>query len=300
MTIFRRLRGSALLCALAYLLCELIARPHAEMGICDDWSYIFTAHRLADTGHIAYNGWATAMIGWQLYLGAAFIKLFGFSFTTVRMSTLVVATLTTFLLQRTLVRAGISERNAVFGTLAFVLSPLFMVLSVTYMTDIPGLFAVILCVYGCLRSLQANTPRSTLLWLYFAVLTNVLCGTSRQIAWLGVLVMVPSTLYDLHTERRVPRRSVVAASAITLFGWLSVFVILHWFNHQPYSLPEHIIPNTFSLPYILFQFFSLFLEIPFLLLPVVLLFFAALRSSSRRALTFVGVAALVYLLLVFH
>jgi hypothetical protein len=31
------------------------------------------------------------MLGWQLYLGAAFIKLFGFSSTAVRMGTLLAA-----------------------------------------------------------------------------------------------------------------------------------------------------------------------------------------------------------------
>ena len=61
------------------------------MGICDDGPYIFVAKNLASTGHITYNGWSEAMLGWQLYLGAAFIKLFGFSFTAVRMSNLLVA-----------------------------------------------------------------------------------------------------------------------------------------------------------------------------------------------------------------
>ena len=61
------------------------------MGISDDGPYILMAQTLASTGRIVYNGWAAAMIGWQLYIGAAFIKLFGFSFTAVRMSTLLVS-----------------------------------------------------------------------------------------------------------------------------------------------------------------------------------------------------------------
>ncbi len=66
------------------------------------------------------------MLLWQLYLGAALIKLFGFSFTTVRMSTLLVSMVLAFFLQRTMVRASISERNATIGTLALVLSPLYL------------------------------------------------------------------------------------------------------------------------------------------------------------------------------
>jgi dolichyl-phosphate-mannose--protein O-mannosyl transferase len=161
------------------------------MGICDDGPYILIAQKLAATGHIFYNGNTTPFLGWQLYLGAAFIKLFGFSFTAVRMSTLLVAMVLAFVLQRTLVRANINERNATIGTLALVLSPLYLMLSVTFMSDIFGLFAVVLCLYGCLGALQSSTDRSTIAWLCFAVIINAVCGSSRQIAWLGILVCFP-------------------------------------------------------------------------------------------------------------
>jgi hypothetical protein len=61
------------------------------MGICDDGLYILVAKNLAATGHIRYNGRPTAMIYWQLYLAAALVKVFGFSFTAVRASTMVVS-----------------------------------------------------------------------------------------------------------------------------------------------------------------------------------------------------------------
>jgi hypothetical protein len=138
------------------------------MGISDDGPYNLRAQHLAATGHIGYNGWETALLGSQLYLGAVFIKLFGFSFATVRMSTLLIAALTAFVLHRTLVRANISERDATIGTLDLVLSPLYLMLSVTFMSDIVGLFAIVLCLYGCLRTLQSSTDRSGIAWLPFA------------------------------------------------------------------------------------------------------------------------------------
>ena len=119
-------RRPALLCAFVLLVCAFATFPFAEVGLTDDWSYVQSARVLAQTGHIVYNGWATAMLGWQLYLGALFVKLFGTSFTAVRASTLLVALITAFLMQRTFVRAGINSRNATIGTLALVLSPLFL------------------------------------------------------------------------------------------------------------------------------------------------------------------------------
>jgi hypothetical protein len=291
-----RFRIPALFCALAVLLCELISRPYANMGICDDGPYIHTTQQLATTGHVVYNGWATAMLGWQLYLGAAFIKLFGFSFTTVRMSTLLVAMALAFLLQRTLVRANITERNATIGTLAIVLSPLYLMLSVTFMTDINGLFAIVLCLYACLRALQASTSRATFAWLCFAVATNALVGTSRQIAWLGILVMVPSALWLLRAQRRV----LLAGAAATLAGALFILGCMLWFKHQPYSIPEHLLVESFPLRYILRQFIDLFLDVPFLLLPIVALFLPEIRKSRPRVIAIVSALLLGYLFVAMH
>ncbi len=278
------------------LLCELVSRPFTAMGIVDDGPYIRMAQHLAQTGHIVYNGWATAMLGCQLYLGAAFIRLFGFSFTTVRMSTLLVAVATAFVLQRTLVRAGIHECNATLGTLAFVLSPLYLMLSVTYMTDTTGLFAVVLCLYGCLRALQASTERAAIAWLCFAVVANAIFGTSRQIAWLGILVMVPSTLYLLRSRRRV----LFAGSAAAIAGALFILGCMEWLLHEPYVVHEHLIPKTYSIAHGLWDITYSLLDIPFLLLAIVVLFFPQLRKLRPRTLAVLAVLFAGYCFVAIH
>jgi hypothetical protein len=294
--LIRRLRIPALFCGLAVLLCELISRPYTTMGVCDDGPYIFMARTLANTGHFAYNGWATAMIGWQLYLGAAFIKLFGFSFTTVRMSTLLVAVVLAWLLQRTLVLAGISERNATIGTLALVLSPLYLMLSVTFMSEITGLFAVVICLYGCLRALRSSTDRAIIGWLYFSILANALCGTSRQIAWLGILVMVPSALWLLRDRRRV----FIAGSVAILAGALFIVACMHWFSLQPYAQPEHLLVNTFPLGRVFWGMLHSLLDIPFILLPIAALFLPTIRRSRPWIIAIVIATILGYLFLALY
>ena len=112
MQLMCRFRSSpALSCALAVLVASLIGGSYAAMGICDDGPYILVAKNLAATGHIHYNGWSAAMLCWQLYLGAALIKLFGFSYTTVRISTLLVSMAAAFLLQRILVRCSVCRET---------------------------------------------------------------------------------------------------------------------------------------------------------------------------------------------
>jgi hypothetical protein len=293
MQLIRTLRLPALSCASAVLISELIAHPYANMGICDDGPYILMARTLADTGHIAYNGWGAAMMLLQLYLGVAFIKLFGFSFTTVRMSTLLVALVLAFVLHRILVRVGISECNATIGTLALVLSPLYLMLSVTFMSDITGLLAIVVCLYGCLRALQSTTDRTAIAWLCFAIVTNVLFGTSRQIAWLGTLVMVPSTLWLLRSQRRV----LIAGSAAILAGALFIFACMQWLKHQPYVVPVPLFVSNFPLGDSIGQLGLLLLDSPFLILPIIALFLPEVRKSRPRIIAILSVLLLGFLFL---
>jgi hypothetical protein len=292
----RRFRLPALFCAMAVLVCELVSRPYAEMGISDDWSYILSTQKLVATGHIIYVGWSAAMVGWQFYLGALFVKLFGFSHTTVRMSTLLLATILAFLLQRILVRADISERNATIGTLALVLSPLYLMLSVTFMTDIPGLLAIVLCLYGCIRALQSRTDRAAIGWLFFAVLTNAVCGTSRQLAWLGVLVMLPSTLWLLRDRRRV----LFPGIGITFSGVLFIAGCMHWLKLQPYTLPERLVLGSFPAGHIAWLLIRFFLDFPFLLLPIMAVFLLDLRHSSRRVVGVIAAILIAYFPVAMH
>jgi hypothetical protein len=288
----------AVLCAFALLLCSIIAHPVAEVGMNDDGPYIRSAQLLAQTGHVVYNGWATAMLGWQLFLGALFAHLLGPSFTAIRASTLLVAIVTAFLTHRTLVRSGINTRNATLGTLALVLSPLFLPLAFSFMSDIGGLFCIVLCFYACLRALQAESDRAMLTWLAFAALSNALGGTVRQIAWLGVLIVFPSTVWLLR------RRRGVVLTGLLLYSICAVFVVtsLQWFLHQPYSIPEPLIPTGLdrsSLNHLVLQLLSMFFAFALLLLPILISFVPALalrEKFTRDRLILCGVLCLLAVL----
>ena len=52
----RNSRLPAVFCVVLLLVAAAIARPFAEIGMSDDWSYVLTARVLARTGHLVYNG----------------------------------------------------------------------------------------------------------------------------------------------------------------------------------------------------------------------------------------------------
>jgi hypothetical protein len=297
-------RRPALFCVLLLLLCALATFPVAEMGMNDDWSYVQSARVLAQTGHIVYNGWASAMLGWQLFLGALFAKLFGPSFTVIRASTLFIGLITAFLMQRTLVRTGIKSRNATVGTLTLVLSPIFLPLALSFMTDLDALFCVVLCLYACLRALQAHTDRAVLAWLAFAAFSNAVGGTVRQIVWLGVLVMLPCAVWILRRRPHV----LLSGALLYVISLIFIFVSLRWFHQQPYSPGPEIlfdgIPTRHQLAVLALDMSSFFLSGALFVLPVLAAFAAKIRIRNPRIAATLACCALLWVatdvLLHFH
>jgi hypothetical protein len=247
------------------------------MGINDDWSYFWTAKILAQTGHLVYNGWGAMMLGWQAYFSALFITLFDFSFTAVRSSILVVSLLCTALMQRIFVRLGICEWTASIATLTLVLSPLFLPLSFSSMSDIPGLFVLVLCIYCCLRAIQSTSDKAALGWLVSAALSNVAGGTARQIAWLGALVLIPSAAWCM---RRRPHLLIVGAG-LWVFSALCIALCIHWFNLQPYAIRERFVLKYHF--YMALRGVSLWIEALAFLLPIMSAFVVTHPAGKRRA-----------------
>ncbi len=281
------------ICVLALPLSALLIHPCAEIAIVDDAGYIRTAQVLANTGHIVFNGTTAAILGWQLYLGAAMIKLFGFSFTAVRLATVLVAVATAALMQRLLIRVGINALNSLALTLTFILNPEWLSLTFSFMSDVYGFFALLICCYCCVRALQTSDSRRSAWWICAAVVSNVVGGTARQVAWLGVLVMVPCTLWILR------RRRIVLAVGLPLVaaGAAVVYFLLGWFKRQPYNLPFPLWCPPGSAAHIRHSLNNVItaggFEFLFLSLPL-LLFFVPGVFRSRRAM----VAVLIWLMYV--
>jgi hypothetical protein len=273
---------NGMLCSLLVFVCILATYPVAEMGLMDDWSYVKTALVFSQTHHIVYNGWATAMLGWTIPWGALFIHLFGFSFTTVRLSTLPLALGSVFLFHASLRRFGVTPRNAIFGALTLGLSPLFLPLAASYMTDVAGLFCILLCLYLCQRAVSARSDLNSTLWLILAASSNVVGGTVRQIVWLGALIMVPSTAWFLRKRGGV--------LVVAIFVWLAslgaTLVCMRWFRQQPYALPENINQGpigTLMLLHLTVEVVKALLCLSLLVLPILIAWISGWHCLSRAA-----------------
>jgi hypothetical protein len=221
---------NACLCAVVAAAAFLVVNPFVQMPFDDDWSYAFTVRQLLQNGHITYNGWSAPLIITHVYWAALFAEIFGYSFVVLRFSTMPLAigcAILAYLLAR---RADICPARSIFFSLLLCLSPLFLPLALSFMTDVPALFYTLLCLYTFVRAAQAQLPGRRLAWLAAGILFGIIGGMGRQTVWIVPLCILP---YLMLLRRRDPW-FIVAAVA----GWLLVIadivLSLRWFDTQPW------------------------------------------------------------------
>ncbi|HKD07277.1 MAG TPA: phospholipid carrier-dependent glycosyltransferase [Bryobacteraceae bacterium] len=227
-------RRNVLLCALLFLIAAAATWPVLEAGVDDEWSYSHIALRLATTGHLAYDGFASPVLLPQLLWAAATIKLFGFSFLALRLSVM----LTTVLLIPALYylgrECGLRPSFAAFATSLTVFSPLVMVEAVSFMSDVPALFFFVCCLSCGLRAWKSNTIKASARWALLLSLTGALAGLERQIYWLAPLSFLPVLAWS----KRRQNAAVVALTAVWILELLIALLVNRWFHAQPYAVNE--------------------------------------------------------------
>jgi hypothetical protein len=115
-------------------------------------------------------------------------------------------------------------------------------------------------------------------------LTNIAGGTVRQIAWLGTLVMVPSTAWLLRKRTGVKRMAFL----FWIVSVVSVLACIRWFERQPYALTEKIIQGPVTGPmfgHMLAELLKALLCLALITFPILAAWIPVQRSLGRSALT---------------
>ena len=253
-----------------------------EMGLNDDWSYTFIARGVARTGHIVYNGWAAPLLGLQVLWSGLLIRLFGFSFTLVRLSTLPFAAGCAGLVYGLGRRAGLTHWLATFGSLSIVLSPVFIPLATSYMTDVPALFFWLATFYCAVRATSPDTTRP-LLWLVSAAAVGFAGGTIRQVVWVAPLLALPCAAWLMRRNRTAIFLSAASCCAIVA----GAVLCMRWYASQTGTtgVPTQSLAET--LQGLAEPLRILVLSTLVAIIPVLALFFARWRRAIRSPITLV-------------
>jgi 4-amino-4-deoxy-L-arabinose transferase-like glycosyltransferase len=168
-----------------------LIHPTENFPLNDDWSYARVVKIWMDTGEIDFGDWPAMTLLAHAWWGKLFCSVFGFSHFVLRCSTLVLALFSGWLIYFLSLKMHIDRKTAFATALIIMFNPLFFWLSNTFMTDLPFLFSILLCILCSERFIETEKW----FWLAALVLASVYSLLIRQFALvlplaLGVLGVV--------------------------------------------------------------------------------------------------------------
>lgn len=213
-------------------LVTVVINPLRQVAFTDDWSYALTVRHLLETGVYRLDNWAAANPVFQVYWGALFAKLFGFSFGSLKISTLVLLAGGLggmYLLGR---EHGLSPRQSGLLTLVMLVNPLTLLLGFSYMTDIPFLACLVLALALCTRAVRLGSWRTAVAGSIFAAAAILI--RSFGAAFLPALGLV----WLLGRRKRETLWVYVAAGAVPLMA--VVWQVLANTGAPNWAVPLHV------------------------------------------------------------
>jgi hypothetical protein len=181
-----------LISCVVLLVCIILAWPFARTSFDDDWSYTYVALKFAQTGHLHYSGWGGAMILFQIFWGAIWIRLCGFSFDIVRISTIPFSCAVVLLVYALSRQAGLACHRAFFAALVMGTSPLFLPFAASFMTEVYACFFILACLYAAIAAAQAPSGgHADVRWLWVLAVCGTIGGADRQVVWAAPLTLIP-------------------------------------------------------------------------------------------------------------
>jgi hypothetical protein len=198
-----------LVLALWFVAAAIAVGAHRDIPVIDDWTYAWSVERLFADGRFEVLDWSAVYpLGHSLW-GAAWSLVFGFSFTTLRISTLALSLLATCALYLILRELDARPRVALLGALTVAANPVVLLLSSSFMTDMPFVAATLmalLCYTRAMRRGQIHQVWWGGAWACVALL-------DRQIAIVTPLAALPLLMPRSSFEHR--RSSVLWALVAT-------------------------------------------------------------------------------------
>ena len=287
-------RGLSLAAVLALFVAAAVAvNPLRETPLEDDWAYAETVKHFLETGQYRLHDWLSANIAFQTAWGGLFCQPAGFSFSALRLSTIVLAVVGLAALHALALEHGLSRIAANLLTFCVASSPLFFKMSLTFMSDVP--FVAVMTV-ALLFYTQALRKMTWLSWLA-ASLAGAASILTRQFgaALLGALAVV--WLADRQRFVRLTRYLVGATLpvAATLWqldrGWNhSNWAAAHNLNRQRlYLFGTGFVKNVPWRPLVIVEYLAWFLMPLVLVAGIAVLAIlrkregtTAIRGSARR------------------
>ena len=200
----------------------LLVNPIGDFPLNDDWSYAKPVHSLLNGKGIKFTGWMSMTLFAQVLWGALWCKIFGFSFTVLRFSTLFIA-LFGIIYTYKLFGEFIKHKSSAFIlTLLILFNPIFVNLSFTYMTDIPFYSLSIISIYNYIHYLKEGDKKYIIVGLLFSIITILI----RQLG-----LVIPFAFFIIGVMKYIQQKRYEVVYIIPLILSVIVYGVYQYIAH---------------------------------------------------------------------
>lgn len=222
---------TSLLVIIIFIIVEFLINPIGEFCLNDDWAYAKAVKTYLETSELKFSFWQ-AIPGLPLvFTGIFFSKLFGFSFTVLRLISVGCVIISTLLVDFNLKRLALSKTNRLLVLMLFVFNPLTISLGNSFMPDVFQMFLGIVCFHFMLLYLGNRSVFHFLLFIVFSVLLSL----NRQT---GILIPIVFAIIFLMREKLNAKNI-----ALAVFPFVITSVGLFLFEY----LAKSILPQNYNL-----------------------------------------------------
>jgi 4-amino-4-deoxy-L-arabinose transferase-like glycosyltransferase len=198
-----------LILALWFVAVAMAVGVHWDIPVIDDWTYAWSVERLLADGRIEVLDWSAVYPLSHSLWGAAWSLVLGFSFATLRLSTLSLSFLASCALYLIVRELDARPRVALLGALTVAANPVVLLLSSSFMTDVPFVASTLMALLCYTRAMRRG--RIHLLWWGGAWACVALLD--RQIAIVTPLAALPLLMSRPRSELK--RSAVLLALGAT-------------------------------------------------------------------------------------
>ena len=205
--------------ALTWIIAVCIVNPIGDFPLNDDWSYGRSVKVLLDEHKLYFDGWNTATLFFQLIYGALYCIPDGFSFTALRLSTLVISLfgiLSLYLIQR---QIKVPRIWSICGCAILMFNPIYFVNSFNFMTDIPYVALEITAALFFIRAFTSDSTKDEVIGFIILACATLIRQISLPVAIAyGVVVILK---YGFN------RKAIIKA----IWPTLGIIILLIFYNN---------------------------------------------------------------------
>jgi hypothetical protein len=221
---------------LLWLVLELMANPIGNFPLNDDWAYYQNVYYLSEEGRFFFSDWLAMTLVLQVVWGAFVCKIFGFSFTVLRIATVLLAvggTWSCFLFFNKFCKHKIV---AYLAALLLLINPLYFSLANSFMTEVHFLVAFIPGLYCFVQYLDTNESKRNKYW-WGGMLFSMMATMVRQPGLMLPLAFAMVHLWRYKATFKI--RNLVTAVVPLVFTFLLYKLYSYWLLSTQVDMPVY-------------------------------------------------------------